>query len=39
MELGKKLFDSRYLFHITSIKHPYTGAKAELYIDARAAGN
>jgi len=39
MELGKKLFDSRYLFHITSIKHPYTGAKADLYIDARVAGN
>ncbi|OUM64127.1 hypothetical protein PIROE2DRAFT_9162 [Piromyces sp. E2] len=39
MELGKKLFDTRYLFHITSIKHPYTGAKADLYIDARAAGN
>jgi len=39
MQLGKKLFDSRYLFHITSIKHPYTGAKADLYIDARVAGN
>ncbi|ORX54295.1 SET domain-containing protein [Piromyces finnis] len=39
MELGKKLFDSRYLFHITSVKHPYTGAKADLYIDARVAGN
>jgi len=39
MELGKKMFDTRYLFHITSIKHPHTGAKAELYIDARAAGN
>jgi len=39
MELGKKMFDTKYLFHITSIKHPYTGAKADLYIDARAAGN
>jgi len=39
MELGKKLFDTRYLYHITSIKHPHTGAKADLYIDARAAGN
>jgi len=39
MKLGKKMFDTRYLFHITSIKHPHTGAKADLYIDARAAGN
>lgn len=39
MQLGKKIFDTKYLFHISSIKHPYTGAKADLYIDARAAGN
>jgi len=39
MELGKKIYDTRYLYHITSIKHPHTGAKADLYIDARAAGN